>query len=104
MKSKVIEVGMFATVKDTKLSEYGVFKDSVVYVAGSFYEPQEEDPYNYRLKFVATFVKDGHIQHKERPFTVDGKRLEPVNKAKQSKYDAIKEVDFGDNGDAPEAG
>lgn len=96
VKSKAIEVGMFATIKDTKLSEYGVLKDSVVYVAGSFYEPQEDDPYNYRLKFVATFVKDGHIQAKEKPFTVDGKRLEPVNKTKQEKYDAIKEQDFGE--------
>lgn len=100
MKNKTVEVGMFAYVKDTKLSEYGVMKGDTVYVAGSFYEPQEEDPYNFRLKFIATFVKEGHILIHEKPFTVDGKRLEPVSKVNQEKLDAIKEADFGEKANA----
>ncbi|MNQ21499.1 hypothetical protein D3C85_346220 [compost metagenome] len=100
MKNKTVEVGMFAYVKDTKLSEYGVFKGDTVYVAGDMFLPDEKDPYSYRKMFIGAFVKDGHILIHDKPFTVDGKRLEPVSKVNQEKLDAIKEADFGEKANA----
>jgi len=100
---ETVEVGQFCEVLDSKLAEYGVLKGTIVYVAGSFMDPYEDDPYLYRKKFVAAFVKDGHIQSKEKPFIVDAKRLSPVSKVKQDKFDAIKNADFGDKGEQPQA-
>lgn len=98
---KIVEVGMFAKVKDTTLSEYGVKKDDIVYVAGdAIVNTTEKDPYALRRLFVAAFVEDNHIQHQKKPFMVDGKRLEPVSEGKQKKLDAVKEADFGEKGNA----
>lgn len=98
-KQEAIEVGMFAEVHDTKLFEYGVKKGDVVYIAGdAIINAKEDDPYALRRIFVAAYMKDGHIQVHEKPFTIDGKRLKPVSKSKQEKYEAIKHEDFGDKG------
>lgn len=103
MKQKV-EVGNFVTVLDGKFSENGIKKGTLLYVAGDLVvSVTEKDPYALRRVFIATTVVDGHIQTKGvKPFTIDGKRLEPVSKSKQKMLDNIKKADFGEvpEGDA----
>lgn len=102
MAIKVIDVGMFAQVLDGSYGEYGVKKGDIVYVAGdAITAVSEKDPYALRRIFVAAFLKEGHIDTKTNPFTIDGKRLEPVSKGKQAKLDAIRKADFEDKNEAP---
>lgn len=102
MKQKIVEVGNFVHVLDNSYSKYGVKKDDIIYLAGdAVVSVSEDDPYALRRIFIATTVVDGHIQAKDvKPFTIDGKRLRKVGKAKQEKLDAIKEADFGDKDEA----
>lgn len=104
MLPKIIEVGMFAEVLDSKLAEYGVKKGDIVYVAGdAIVGVDAKDPYLLRRIFVGAFTKDGHIMVHEKPFTVDGKRLAPVSRAKQEKLTAIKLADFKEENERVEA-
>lgn len=97
MKQKV-EVGNFVTVLDGKFSENGIKKGALLYIAGDLLvATSEKDPYAMRRVFIATTVVDGHIQAKGvKPFTIDGKRLQPVSNGKQRILDDIKKADFGE--------
>lgn len=100
MSVKQVEVGNFVKLLDGSFGEYGVKKGDVVYLAGdAITAVSEKDPYALRRIFVAAYVNDGHIDIKRNPFTVDGKRLEPVSEAKQEKLDAIRMEDFKDKED-----
>lgn len=101
-KQKFVEVGDFATVMDKSHEGYGISMGDVVYVAGdAIVSVSEDDPYQLRRIFICATLKDGHVQAKgAKPFTMDGKRLKPVSKGKQEKLDAIKQQDFGGEGEA----
>ena len=104
MKQKVVEVGNFAEVLDGSYGEYGVKKGDIIYVAGdAITAVSEKDPYALRRIFVAAFLDDGHINTKKNPFTIDGKRLQPVSKGKQEKLDAIRKADFEDKVEADDS-
>lgn len=95
MKQKLVEVGQFAEVLDGSYGEYGVKKGDIIYVAGdAITAVSDKDPYALRRIFVAAFLKEGHIDTKSNPFTIDGKRLKPVSEAKQAKFDATRKADF----------
>lgn len=92
---KLIEVGMFAEVVDTRLFEHDIKKGDIIYVAGdTVVSVDEKDPYALRKIFIAAYVENGHILVHKKPFLVDAKRLAPVSKAKQEKFEAIKLADF----------
>lgn len=97
MKQKQVEVGDFVKLLDGSFGQYGVKKGDIIYVAGdAIVAVSEKDPYAMRRIFVAAKVNDGHIDVKSNPFTVDGKRLEAVSKAKQAELNAIRKSDFED--------
>ena len=95
MKQKIVEVGDFAEMLDGSFGEYGVKKGDIIYVAGdALVSTDKDDPYAMRKIFVGAFTKEGHIDTKTSPFTVDGKRLRPVGEGKQKKLDAMRDEDF----------
>ena len=97
---KIVEVGDFVTVQDSGFAEYGVRKNDLVYLAGdSIVSVSADDPYALRRIFIAAKTKDGHVLSEEKAFTIDGKRLKKVSKAKQEKLKAVMQEDFGDEED-----
>lgn len=91
---KEVAVGNFAKVLDNSLRAYGVKEGDVVYLAGDSLVRVDEDPYHFRKIFLAAFLKEKHVDLEKKPFTIDGKRLEPVSQVKQDKLDAIRKQDF----------
>lgn len=95
MKQKQVEVGDFVKLLDGSFGKYGVKKGDIIYLAGdAIVAVSEKDPYALRRIFLGARVEDGHIDIKTNPFTVDGKRLEAVSKAKQAELNAIRKTDF----------
>ncbi len=95
MPSTLVEVGQFCRVNNTEYEKYGVKKGQLVYVAGSTLSPIEsDDPYLLRKLFIAAYMKDNHIQVKDKPFLVNGVSLTPVSDSKQKELDAIRAEDF----------
>ena len=92
----VIEVGKFAKViNDDGLTEHGIHTgDHVFLTASGFVPDSKDDPYLYRLTFVAARLdKDNHIQL-DQGFTIAGVSIRAATKAKEAKLSAIKDIDF----------
>jgi len=91
----MVKVGDFCQVKDSRYVEYGVKKNTLVYLAGdSMVLVDEQDPYAYRKIFVAALVADGHVDTTAKALTMDWINLSAVSKAKQEKLYAQFEEDF----------
>lgn len=67
-------VGKFARVISEAYEEYGVGKDSIVFIAGSGFAPVDDDD-NYKLLFVVNPFVDGKLT-KDAGITVVRKYLE----------------------------
>ena len=93
-----IKVGMFCRVQDSTFAEYGVKKDSIIYVAGDsvVHTGANDDPYALRKVFIGAFMKGDIVDADKKPFIIDGKRLKPVSKALQERLDAALKLEFGD--------
>lgn len=95
MAKQEFKVGQFAKIKNDSLIEYGLKKGDHVYLGGSgFVRTSENDPYKYRLIFVACTIKDGHIQGSEKGYTVDGVNLKAATKPMIAKLEKFKNEDF----------
>jgi hypothetical protein len=87
----VVEVGKFSKVKTSSLTEHGINKGDVVYIAGSGFVPDSKtDPYKYRLTFVACKT-DGYKIDSSGGFTIDARNLSKVNQKELAKYEEAKE-------------
>jgi hypothetical protein len=96
MTKKIVEVGDFCKMRDSSFLTYGLDKGDMVYIAGdAIVSVTEDDPYSLRRIFIGAFMKDGHVQIHEKPFTVDGKRLKVITGELKDKLTATKEFDFG---------
>lgn len=91
----MIEVGMFATVKNSRYVDYDIQKGDLVYVAGEMMAViDEKDPYVYRKLFVAAYMDDGHVQAERKPLSMDATNLKKVGIRRQKKLYAQFEKDF----------
>lgn len=54
-------VNHFAKVCNDSLAEHGVKNGQTIYLAGNVLVPVEPDSFDFRMKFLGTFVIDGHI-------------------------------------------
>jgi len=95
----MIEVGMFAKLKNDSLAEWGFHKGDFMFIAGSGFVPDSKtDPYKFRLVFIGCPVKDFHIKEddvQKGGYTVDARNLKKVTKTELKKLEANKEADFG---------
>lgn len=100
-----LQVGQFCTLQTSDFAnKYGVKKGDTLYVAGDgIVNVGAEDPYELRRILVCAKVDSGgHILADAGAITIDGLKLKAVSKAKQSKLDAIKVVDFGEDLEVPD--
>ena len=96
MEIKEIAVGDFVVVCSDTMSEQGVKRDDIVYVAGDYYvqTDENEDPYKCRKLFVIAKVdKDGHIDS-SGCMAVEGLMFIPVPEDLQLKLIDIRNKDY----------
>ena len=91
----MIEVGMFATVRNSTYVDFGIQKGDLIYVAGEMMIPVgEQDPYLHRKIFVAAYTEDEHVDSERKPISMDGTSLKAVSKNKQKRLYDMMEEDF----------
>lgn len=94
--------GNFAVVQDDTFKEHGISQGDKVYIAGeTLVRVTEEDPYEFRKIFLAAFLKGKHIDLERKPFTIDGKRLVPVDEVTQKRLDKVRISDFKELDETP---
>ena len=94
----MVKSGDFCKVATSKYAEFGVKRGDVVYIAGDYWSPiEEEDPYVYRKLFVAAQTRHGHVQGDGKefpPFTCNGLYLKNVSKKNQAWYKEVLDQDY----------
>lgn len=96
-KKKAVKVGDFYQIANNKLKKYGLVLGESVYVAGSsYFQEDERDPHNYRLKFVVAKLDDGDHLITDKSYWVDAKSLGIIPDYEQERLKNIYEGDFSD--------
>lgn len=86
---KLIKVGNFCEVVTDRLTDQGVKRGHIVYVAGHRVLPVSEgDPYTQRIKFLVHLTNMG-VKESDNLYLIDPNSIQPVSKSRQKKFEKV---------------
>lgn len=99
MMKEMISTDDFCKVKNNKLSDVGLTKGMIVYIAGTQVVPEnKKDPYTQRIKFIITPLVEGHIQPNGKMYLIDPRNIKKVHQRDQDMYQSNMKEDYDKEG------